>query len=41
MKVHDTPYKTNEISESYEKVLGVEWNEYQDIFMFRVKKMFD
>ena len=34
-------YKTDEKSESYEKVLGVEWNEYQDIFIFRVKKMLE
>ena len=27
----DTRYKTDEKCESYEKVLGVEWNEYQDI----------
>ena len=37
----NTRYKTDEISESYEKVLGVEWNEYQDIFVFRVNKMFE
>ena len=24
----NTRYKTDEISESYEKILGVEWNEY-------------
>ena len=37
----NTRYKTDEISESYEKVLGVEWNEYQDVFIFRVNKMFE
>ena len=37
----NTRYKTDEISESYEKVLGVEWNEYQNIFIFRVNKMFE
>ena len=36
----NTRYKTDEISES-EKVLDVEWNEYQDIFVFRVNKMFE
>ena len=37
----NTRYKTDEKFESYEKVLGVEWNEYQDIFIFRVNKMFE
>ena len=33
-------YKTDEKCESYQRVLGVEWNEYQDIFIFRVNKRF-
>ena len=37
----NTRHKTDEKCESYEKVLGVEWNEYQDIFIFRVNKMFE
>ena len=37
----NTRYKTDEKCESYEKVLGVEWNECQDIFIFRVTKMFE
>ena len=37
----NTRYKTDEKWESYEKVLGVEWNEYQNIFIFRVNKMFE
>ena len=34
-------YKTDENGESYEKVLGGEWNGYQDISIFRVNKMFE
>ena len=37
----NTRYKTDENFESYEKVLGVEWNECQEIFIFRVNKMFE
>ena len=37
----NTRYTTDEKYESYEKVLGVEWNEYQDSFSFRVNKMFE
>ena len=37
----NTRYKIDEKCESYEKILGVEWNEYQDIFIFRVNKMFE
>ena len=37
----NTRYKTGEKCESYERVLGVEWNEYQDIFIFRVNKRFE
>ena len=37
----NTRYETDEKRESYEKVLGVEWSEYQDVFIFRVNKMFD
>ena len=33
----NTRYKTDEKCECYEKVLGVEWNEYQDILIFRVE----
>ena len=37
----NTRYKTDEKCESYEKVLSVECNEYQDIFIFKVNKMFE
>ena len=34
-------YETDKKRKSYEKVLGVEWSEYQDVFIFRGNKMFD
>ena len=34
-------YKSDEKCESYEKILGAQWNEYQDIFIFRVNKMLE
>ena len=37
----NTRYKTDEKRKSYEKVLGVEWSEYQDVFIFRGNKMFE
>ena len=39
--IDNTRYKTGEKCESYEKVFGIEWNEYQDIFVFRVNKIFE
>ena len=37
----NTRYKTDENCERQENVLDVEWNEYQDVFIFRVNKMFE
>ena len=38
---NNTGYKFYEKCECYEKVLDIEWNEYQDIFRFWVNKMFE